>query len=245
MNKREHTHKGNWIESLRKLGLEPEVIFVDEVPTEEWSFWEQHWIQVFLGWGFPLTNMNAGGGEHARFTPELKQKHKASFTEAVRQDMREKATVSMGRPEIKAKHSAATSAAMQRPEVKAKTRNVSEDARTKRSVAAKARWADPEKAAEMRKRMVLANNNPEVKAKRSANAKVQYGDDGFAKVLAAAHAATSKPVVLVKHDTELFFKNCGAAANFLGVDRSVISDCINGLRKRKGNVVDGWIIREI
>lgn len=245
MNKREHNHNGNWIESLRKLGLEPEVIFIDEVPTEEWSFWEQHWIQVFLGWGFPLTNMNSGGGEHARFTPELKQKHKASFTEAVRQDMREKAMISMSDPEIKAKHSAATKLAMQRPEVKAKTRNVSEELRTKRSVEGKARWADPEKAAEMRRRMLVANASPEVKAKRRANNEAQYANGGFAKVLAAAHAVTSKRVTLSRLNEQLEFKSCGAAAKFLGVDRSVVSDCINGLRKRKGNIVDGWVVTEI
>ena len=39
LGKRENNHKGNWIESLRRQGLEPVVNFIDEVPTEEWSFW--------------------------------------------------------------------------------------------------------------------------------------------------------------------------------------------------------------
>ena len=243
IGRKENNHKGNWIESLRRKNLLPEVTFIDEVPTEEWSFWEQHWIQVFRGWGFPLTNANAGGGEHAYFTPELKVKHKASFTEDVRQDMREKAITNLANPETKAKHVAATRAAMQRPEVKAKM-VADEKTRLSRSATARARWADPEKAAEMRRRMLVANANPEVKAKRSENAKRQFADGGFSAVLAAAHQATSRSVILTKDGNTMMFPSQTDAGNFLGVHRSVVSDALSGLRKRKGNVINGWSVTE-
>lgn len=35
--------------------------FIDEVPTEEWKFWEKHYISLFKSWGFILENKNNGG----------------------------------------------------------------------------------------------------------------------------------------------------------------------------------------
>ena len=241
LNKREHNHKGNWIESLRKLKLEPEVCFIDEVPTEEWSFWEQHWIQTFLGWGFPLTNMNAGGGEYARFTPELKVKHKASFTEEVRQDMREKAIANMANPAVKVKHSAATAEAMQRPEVKAKVQKKDDPANTARAERVRAQWADPAYKAERAAKMRVAASTPEARAAKSARTKKQYGDAGFAAVRAAAYAATSKAVTLVNGEEAREFKSVADAGIFLGVDYRIISRVTLG--KRKSNVIKGWVVR--
>lgn len=68
------THKGWWIKNLVKSGFMPVMDVIDEVPDSEWAFWEQHWIQVFSGWGFSLTNGDAGGLGTGRSTPELKAK---------------------------------------------------------------------------------------------------------------------------------------------------------------------------
>ena len=35
---------------------------IDEIPTNEWKFWEKHYISLFKSWGFKLENKNNGGG---------------------------------------------------------------------------------------------------------------------------------------------------------------------------------------
>jgi len=50
------THKTCWIKSLSKLGLKPEIYVLDEIPSNEWKFWEQWYISYFLGLGCRLTN---------------------------------------------------------------------------------------------------------------------------------------------------------------------------------------------
>jgi len=47
---------------------------IDEIPTNEWKFWEKHYISLFKSWGFMLENKNNGGGgcdlhpEHVRLS---------------------------------------------------------------------------------------------------------------------------------------------------------------------------------
>ena len=60
-SKSKHTHKYNWIQSLRKQRLKPIMEVIDEVPTSEWKFWEKWWFQVIKSWDFNLVNHTAGG----------------------------------------------------------------------------------------------------------------------------------------------------------------------------------------
>jgi hypothetical protein len=46
---------------LRKQGLKPIEEVIDEVPIEEWQFWEQHYISLYKSWGFNLVNWTIGG----------------------------------------------------------------------------------------------------------------------------------------------------------------------------------------
>lgn len=55
------THKVSWINSLKSKKLTPIVVLIDEVPLEEWGFWEQHYISLYKSWGFNLTNHSLGG----------------------------------------------------------------------------------------------------------------------------------------------------------------------------------------
>jgi hypothetical protein len=45
---------------------------IDDIPTNEWKFWEKFYISLFKQWGFTLLNKNEGGGGLTRcnFTPE-------------------------------------------------------------------------------------------------------------------------------------------------------------------------------
>lgn len=56
-----NTHKRNWINSLRKDGLRPELIIIDEVSKNEWRYWEKFYISLFKTWGFSLLNYTEGG----------------------------------------------------------------------------------------------------------------------------------------------------------------------------------------
>jgi len=41
---------------------------IDEVPINEWKFWENHYISLFKSWGFMLENKNNGGGGPTNIT---------------------------------------------------------------------------------------------------------------------------------------------------------------------------------
>lgn len=55
------TYKFNWIKELRGLGLKPILEVIDEVPLDDWKFWEKFWIQLVKSWGFLLVNHTNGG----------------------------------------------------------------------------------------------------------------------------------------------------------------------------------------
>jgi hypothetical protein len=56
-----NTHKRNWINNIRKDGLRPELIILDEVPKVNWQYWEKFYISLFKSWGFDLVNYTTGG----------------------------------------------------------------------------------------------------------------------------------------------------------------------------------------
>jgi hypothetical protein len=49
---------------------------IDEIPTNEWKFWEKHYISLFKSWGFILENKNIGGGGPEEWKEESIQKLK-------------------------------------------------------------------------------------------------------------------------------------------------------------------------
>ena len=55
------TYKTNWIKSLAKQNLKPEVVIIAEVPRKEWPEWEQYYIRHFWFLGHNLTNSTYGG----------------------------------------------------------------------------------------------------------------------------------------------------------------------------------------
>jgi group I intron endonuclease len=55
------SHKNNWIKGLLKEGLNPEIIIIDEIESDDWSWLEIYWISQFKTWGFNLTNATDGG----------------------------------------------------------------------------------------------------------------------------------------------------------------------------------------
>jgi hypothetical protein len=60
----------------KKYGKNTIMEIIDEVPINEWKFWEKHYISLFKSWGFNLSNKNEGGGgaNHPVFTIERNKK---------------------------------------------------------------------------------------------------------------------------------------------------------------------------
>lgn len=76
----ERSHKINWIKSLLSKGERPIIEVIDEVPEEEWQFWEEYWISQLKSWGFQLTNLTIGGdgGNGYKHTSDSKKKMRRS-----------------------------------------------------------------------------------------------------------------------------------------------------------------------
>jgi len=55
------SYKDKWLRKLKNQGLKPTLEILDEVPHDEWVFWEKHWISLCKSWGLKLTNGNSGG----------------------------------------------------------------------------------------------------------------------------------------------------------------------------------------
>jgi hypothetical protein len=58
------TNNIDWRKQNHKctFGFNTILKIIDEVPIEEWKFWEKHYISLFKSWGFQLKNKNNGGG---------------------------------------------------------------------------------------------------------------------------------------------------------------------------------------
>lgn len=55
------THKINWIQSLKRDGLQPKLEIIEEVDVQEWKEREKYWIKYYKENGAKLTNYCAGG----------------------------------------------------------------------------------------------------------------------------------------------------------------------------------------
>ncbi len=58
---RTKTKKNSWFKSLQKKGVSPTLEILDTISSDEWIFWEQHYISLYRSWGFNLTNGTLGG----------------------------------------------------------------------------------------------------------------------------------------------------------------------------------------
>jgi hypothetical protein len=68
-----NSNKGKWIMSLYDENLEPVIEAIDEVPADEWEYWEHFWIQTFLVWGCDLTNYGCHGNSYVWKKRHIKQ----------------------------------------------------------------------------------------------------------------------------------------------------------------------------
>lgn len=82
---RERNHRTNWVQGLRKSGHKPVLKILDEVPEEDWEFFERAYIKVYREAGFPLVNGTDGGDRGPDCTGK-----KQNLSEEQRQKKRER-----------------------------------------------------------------------------------------------------------------------------------------------------------
>ena len=52
---------------------------IDEVPHNDWKFWEKHYISLFKSWNFVLLNKNNGGGGRENMSKSEKEKRSKKY----------------------------------------------------------------------------------------------------------------------------------------------------------------------
>ena len=67
-------HNINWVRSLLKENLEPNIEFIDYCNENNWEEIEIYWISQMRTWGFDLTNKALGGIGVKHMNDEIKQK---------------------------------------------------------------------------------------------------------------------------------------------------------------------------
>lgn len=76
---KEDTYKSRWLQKELKNGNIPIIEIIDEVPENEWNFWEQYWISQFKIWGFNLTNSTFGGEGFTITSDIIKKRNTTNF----------------------------------------------------------------------------------------------------------------------------------------------------------------------
>ena len=88
---KEKNHRGNWIRSLVKEGLVPEIFCIEEIPDKNWQHEERFWISYFRSIGCDLVNGTDGGDGMSNPSLETRAKLKVSHVKQwQRPNMREK-----------------------------------------------------------------------------------------------------------------------------------------------------------
>ncbi len=80
--KEKRSYKNRWVSSLLKKGFKPFIEILDEVPSNEWEYWEIFYISLFKSWGFSLVNRTIGGNgtghgiNNPNYGRKLSEEHK-------------------------------------------------------------------------------------------------------------------------------------------------------------------------
>ena len=78
ISRRDNTYKSNWIISLKREGLTPNIELLDECSLLDWHWLEKYWILQFKCWNFKLTNICEGGKGSDGLKHSIESKEKIS-----------------------------------------------------------------------------------------------------------------------------------------------------------------------
>ncbi len=73
-----HCKRVAWIKYLLKNNVNIEIGLIDEVPEQDWQFWERHYISLYRSFGFDLKN-DTEGGDGVKFSKEMVLKRVATL----------------------------------------------------------------------------------------------------------------------------------------------------------------------
>jgi hypothetical protein len=80
LNETYQTHKTNWIKSLKRKGLKPELIILEKITNESiWQEREREWIKTAGEFGFKLVNSTDGGDGVLNISGEGKKRMLATW----------------------------------------------------------------------------------------------------------------------------------------------------------------------
>lgn len=71
-------YKDKWFKHLMENNLKPVLVILDEVPIDDWGYWERWWLEVCIGWGFDMVNLLKGGDGFSKHHPETIDKIRKS-----------------------------------------------------------------------------------------------------------------------------------------------------------------------
>lgn len=192
-----HTHKANWIRSLLRQGVKPELTVLESGLSDPAKA-ERRWIAKFKAAGADLTNATSGGdglfNPSASVRGTLSQKTKNRW----RDPKFRRSTVRKIRAVWKEQEHRERNAAMMR----ALADDPSE--RKHRSEEAKRRWADPDFKTRVSATLRRSKKDPEFRRKMSENAKKRWQDPEF-KVRVAEKI---RQVMLAKVGTPEYEERC-------------------------------------
>lgn len=118
----EKNWRSNWVRQLLRLGYDPRIVLVQEVPRSDWNAAENYWIGYYRSIGCRLTNGTEGGEDGPVFTPEVRAKRSVAMlgqgnpffgqthTQETRRKLSEARTGTKASPATKAALSAAARA---------------------------------------------------------------------------------------------------------------------------------------
>ena len=75
MNERSNCHRVHWLQELRRVGLVPELVILEEIKGDwPWQESERYWIRYFRQQGYNLTNNTSGGDGVPDLPPETRER---------------------------------------------------------------------------------------------------------------------------------------------------------------------------
>lgn len=181
MSETRNTHKNQWLRQLRELGLKPEMRVLETIENSndlDWQDRERWWIASSREAGLPITNLDSGGRNGMRKSPETCARIAASNTgkkmapESVAKMIATKAANMT--PELRQKLSLSNLGRRHSQEVRAARslaltgRVVSEETRRKIGLANRGTVMSEETKAKLRAARALQAITPETRAKLSA-----------------------------------------------------------------------------
>lgn len=185
----EYTHKtAIWLNELRKRGLTPELVILEEVPgLTTWQAAEKAWILLARKKGWPLTNSTSGGQGLDYIDPADDAAYRKKLSDVMtelwnrperREEARQRSLNAWADPDVKKARIATTVEVQNRPEHKAKLAISKREmfSRPEVKAAKSAATARLWQTEEYRSTITAARNEPQFVAEQAERLRQRWAD---------------------------------------------------------------------